>query len=141
MRDRGFRRLEAFCAAVVLLAITSATWSAHAQDVSARYEAMSGTVREFAVGFSEGNAARVEAVASEALWRRLRPRFVDAQPGSFGRVEVVQVGQSINRLDYTTALLLWVHPDGVEDVVTVTLKLTGDAWKVCGGPCGASPAQ
>lgn len=129
---------------LTLVCVTCALWVLPARaDTSVDVVAMKEAAQRFVDGVNGGNGTAVQAVVTPPLWGRLAPAFSGVSPGAFGSLEVTQVGLSANRSDFTSIQVLWHQPDGVEDLVTVTLKQVGSEWRVSGisGRTAASPLQ
>lgn len=96
-------------------------------------------VSRFVEALNRGDAAGVRAECASGLWTRLEPDLQGQAPP--GRFEVV--GGTIGRVraDLGRGYLLWTHPDGVQDLLDVTVIQSGDCWKVSGGFGGATPAR
>ncbi len=112
-----------------------------AQDPVLGVDAAFVVASEFARGMTQCDSAKVQDVVTPALWGRLSPYVSNQAPGSLGSLEVVQVGQGLNRVGYTNVLFLRRDPDGVEDLVSGTLKVVNGAWRVCGGPGATCPSR
>lgn len=127
----------AFLAAASALATRQ---TAIAQDGALDVGAIGRVADDFAGGLTGCDAARVQGVVTAALWGRLSTILAGKSPGALGSFEVVQINHGINRAGYTTVLFLRTDPDGVEHVVSATLKLQNGTWKVCGGPGPTCPS-
>lgn len=103
-----------------------ASWFPPVKEVSRRY----------ADALTRRDASACQAVTTTQLWSRLGPRL--ASGTNFGTVEALDSGNQV-RQGLAYMHLLCTHPDGVSDVVTITLVQVGSEWKVAGGPCGATP--
>lgn len=133
---------QALLVAAVVCAVASALatrQTAIAQDGALDVGAIGRVAEDLATGLTRCEAAKVQGVVTAALWGRLSTSLVGKGPGALGSFEVVQIGHGINRAGYTTVLFLRTDPDGVEHVVSATLKLQNGAWKVCGGPGPTCP--
>jgi hypothetical protein len=88
---------------------------------------------DFADAVSSGDMSRVAALTTPEYQTYLTTALSGQPPrcGLSGR-DFVQNGARFSA-EYATVHLLCRHPNGVEEVVTVTVKLTNGAWKVSGG--------
>ena len=109
-------------------------------DAQSGPDPSAAAAQAFASGLCAADGAAVQAVVTPELWARLQPSFGNAQPGSFGHMQIIHAHQMINMSGYTVVSMLWRHPDGVEDVVLLTLKDVGGSWRVCGGPTNRTAA-
>lgn len=85
---------------------------------------------------SQADAAGAEAVTTSAFWGRISPAFDGGPaPGAFGTITtqgLEQHGRSL-RAGYVEVTALCAYPDGVEELVEITLKDVGGEWRVAGG--------
>lgn len=92
---------------------------------------------DFAKGLNDANGTLVQANCTPALWSRLAPSF-GATPaptqGAFGAFTVLGGTQVSSGSTYAIGHVVCTHPDGVVDVVTITLQKINGSWKVAGGP-------
>ncbi len=92
---------------------------------------------DFAKGLNDANKTLVQANCTPALWTRLSPSF-SATPtptqGAFGAFTVIGGTQVSSGSTYAIGHVVCTHPDGVVDVVTITLTKINGSWKVAGGP-------
>lgn len=92
---------------------------------------------QFCAALTAADAAGVRGTVTDELWSRLAPSFAQGPAaGSFGSYQVLGAGLASPNLG--KAYLSCRQPDGVEDVVIVTLRHTVQGWKVCGGPVGCT---
>ncbi len=81
-------------------------------------------------------AARAEC--SDALWARIAP---DVSGDGLGTFTVLPQSVGMLREGLAAGRMVWTHPDGVQDLLDVTLSANGDTWKVSGGLGGATSAR
>ncbi|HBP21898.1 MAG TPA: hypothetical protein DEA08_29455 [Planctomycetes bacterium] len=128
-------RLFAF---LLLASLAGLVWSVSDAQAGPQGE-VHAVAKAFAEGLTAADSTKTQAVCTTQLWARCAPAFNGSPAaGSLGTFRVAQVGYEVNVQGYATALLLCRHPDGVEDVVRITVKKEGNAWKVCGGPSAAT---
>lgn len=115
----------------------ASTRPAAAEDAMAPWAPpMLDAAGRFAAAWSSSSGASVQAMCTPPLWNRLAARFAGAPaPGALGRMEVVRSCDLV-KPDVGRVHLLCVHPDGVQDVVTITLVNVAGQWRIAGGPCG-----
>lgn len=121
---------------LVVVALVHGGGFAHAQDVGAEDPKVT-CARSFAEALSSCDAQRIERLCGQQLWNRMKSSVPAEGQGcryeSLGAVE-------LSKPRYAMAYLLCQSPDGVEDVVTITMKMDGNAWRVVGGPSGRTSA-
>lgn len=124
-------------ASLVLVAAALSGGPTRAQD-SLLDQLPRQAVCAFADGLNRADGQAVQAVVTPQLWARLQPSFQGATPGTLGTYKFLDGTLLAPGASHAMVTVLCTHADGVEDIVTVTVRKDGAAWKVCGGPGGAT---
>ena len=96
------------------------------------------TANSFAQAVSSANPTALQAASTPLYWDSVKARF-NATPapaaGELGILSSSGMAQNGAELKsgYAQVHLLCKAPSGLEEFVTITLKLEGGQWKVCGG--------
>lgn len=121
--------------AVVLAGLLGAGWF-QAADVRAQGAPPTpwlAVAHDFASALATGDLSRVASYTTAEYQARLVSSLAGQPPGcALSGDGLVQNG-ALLRADYAAVQLLCRHPDGVEEFVTLTVRLTASGWRVCGG--------
>jgi len=102
---------------------------------------MLGAVNGLAAALSAADKVELQARCSPELWARLAPSFAEPRArGSLGHFERTDNGW-LAKPGVAVCFVLCRQPDGVEDVLMVTMRQQGDTWKACGGLGSVTPAN
>ena len=141
MNNAGKVLAFGLAAAGVLALLVTAERVAAQEKLAPGYKEIFQASETYCEGLTQADKAKVQTITTPELWSRLAPSFSSSPaPKSFGEFESLVSGQMV-KTDYAQVHVHCRHPDGVEDVLTLTLKKVGGQWRVCGGPTAVSPTN
>lgn len=119
------------CAFVIAGVIVALGHFAQGQGEPAWVTGSKQALTTYAQGLSQADTNALQACTTNQFWTRIKTPAGKLKAGQLGSFSFL--GGRLYNATYAQGLLLRKHPDGVEDVVELTLKPVGGKWKICGG--------